>query len=83
MQLWETGANLPAHPETGETLSTTAEHVAGIEKYEETFDDDSAMIWNEWLAETFPDSVWPPTTQHAAYVAWTTAHHLHTTGALP
>lgn len=83
MEMWAAGANLPAHPETGEALSTLAEYVDGISKYEDALDDDAAMGWNDWLAETFPDSPWPPTTQHIAYVAYQTIHHLHTHGAMP
>lgn len=83
MDDWLAGAELPAHPETGETLSTLENYVTGIEKYEESFEDAEAMLWNEWLSATFPDDVWPPTIQHKAYVAWTTAHHLQTHGELP
>lgn len=83
MDDWLAGAELPAHPETGEALSTLENYVTGIEKYEESFEDAEAMLWNEWLSATFPDDVWPPTIQHKAYVAWTTAHHLQTHGELP
>lgn len=83
MEMWQAGANLPAHPETGEALSTTAEYVDGISKYEDALDDEPAMLWNAWLAETFPDGPWPPTAQHTAFVAYQTIHHLHTHGELP
>ena len=83
MDDWLAGAELPAHPETGEALSTLENYVTGIEKYEESFEDAEAMLWNEWLSATFPDDVWPPTIQHKAYVAWTTAHHLQAHGELP
>lgn len=83
MEMWQAGANLPAHPDTGEALSTTAEYVDGISKYEDALGDDAAMLWNEWLSDTFPDTPWPPTAQYPAFVAYQTIHHLHTHGAMP